>query len=127
MAVTREEVLRVAHLARLRLTPEEVEQFTGQLNGILDHIEALAAVDVGEVEAIGGATEWSAPLREESEAADRLEREPADFAPDWRDGFYVVPRLAAHDEAELEEPFEDKASAPAEERPAPESGKRGEP
>ncbi len=38
MALTREEVLHVAELARLSLSPEEIELFTGQLNEILEYV-----------------------------------------------------------------------------------------
>ncbi|HEX7118892.1 MAG TPA: Asp-tRNA(Asn)/Glu-tRNA(Gln) amidotransferase subunit GatC [Longimicrobiales bacterium] len=120
MAVTREDVLRVAALARLRLTGEEVERFTAQLNGILAHMEELNTLDVGGVEAVGGATEGRAPLRAEDAAPDRLAVPASELAPAWRDGFFAVPRLAALDAGELEEPFADKATAEPAGRPAPE-------
>ena len=41
MALTPEQVNYVAHLARLTLTPAEVELFTRQLNDILDYVEKL--------------------------------------------------------------------------------------
>ncbi|HEX6940173.1 MAG TPA: Asp-tRNA(Asn)/Glu-tRNA(Gln) amidotransferase subunit GatC [Longimicrobiales bacterium] len=120
MAVTREDVLHVAALARLRLSPEEVERFTAQLNGILSHMEELNAIDVEGIEGVAGVTEWVAPLRAEDVAPDALAGPPSALAPAWRDGFYTVPRLAAMDAGELEEPFEDKAAAGSAGRPAPE-------
>jgi aspartyl-tRNA(Asn)/glutamyl-tRNA(Gln) amidotransferase subunit C len=126
MAVSREEVLRVAHLARLELSPEEVEQFTEQLNGILRHVETLAEVDVSAVEAVGRATDWSAPLRAETASPDPLMRPVESMAPAWRDGFFTVPRLAALDVVEIEDALEDKARVPSEGRPSPESLKGGE-
>ncbi|MBK6320415.1 MAG: Asp-tRNA(Asn)/Glu-tRNA(Gln) amidotransferase subunit GatC [Dehalococcoidia bacterium] len=45
MALTSEEVLHIARLARIALTEEDVRRFTAQLSGILDHFTALAAVD----------------------------------------------------------------------------------
>ena len=49
MALTREEVLHVAHLARLSLKPEEIELFTRQLNDILAYVEKLQELDTDGV------------------------------------------------------------------------------
>ena len=45
MALTREEVLHVAQLARLSFKPEEVDRLTRQLNDILAYVEKLQEVD----------------------------------------------------------------------------------
>ena len=50
MALTSEEVLHIARLARIALTDEDVERFTAQLSGILDHFTALSAVDTEGLE-----------------------------------------------------------------------------
>ena len=98
MPVAREDVVRIAELARLRLSDGEVDRFTGQLNSILGHMDALAELDAeaAEVEA-QAAPDAGTPLRDEDAAPDALERAPRDIATDWRDGFFVVPRLAAQD------------------------------
>jgi aspartyl-tRNA(Asn)/glutamyl-tRNA(Gln) amidotransferase subunit C len=43
--LTKEEVLKLAKLARLRLTDEEVEKYTSELGEILTYVELLSAVD----------------------------------------------------------------------------------
>ena len=48
--IDRDQVLHVARLARLRLTDEEVERMSRELSGILDHVEAIAALDLDDVE-----------------------------------------------------------------------------
>ncbi|MDX9892825.1 MAG: Asp-tRNA(Asn)/Glu-tRNA(Gln) amidotransferase subunit GatC [Patescibacteria group bacterium] len=50
MALTRDEVKHIAHLARLRLNDEEVERYTTQLSAILEYVEQLQAVDTTGVE-----------------------------------------------------------------------------
>lgn len=45
MSLTREEVLHIAQLARIGLTPEDVERFQGQLSHILDQFAVLRDVD----------------------------------------------------------------------------------
>ncbi|OPZ83937.1 MAG: Aspartyl/glutamyl-tRNA(Asn/Gln) amidotransferase subunit C [bacterium ADurb.Bin429] len=51
MRLSREEIEHVALLSRLKLTEEEMEQFTGQLNSILEHFEALKEADTGDIDA----------------------------------------------------------------------------
>ena len=50
MALSLEEVRRIAALARLRLTPEEERTFASQLSAILDHVAELRELDVTGVE-----------------------------------------------------------------------------
>ncbi|MBX6362447.1 MAG: aspartyl/glutamyl-tRNA amidotransferase subunit C [Gemmatimonadetes bacterium] len=105
MAVTREEVLHVARLARLRLLPEEVERFTGQLNDILEHFGELASADLAGI-APEPATSWPAPVRPDTAPPDPLALPPSALAPAWEAGFFTVPRLAALDAAEQVEMFD---------------------
>lgn len=44
--LTRDDVLKLAQLARLDLTDDEVEEFTSELTEILQYVEQLGAVDV---------------------------------------------------------------------------------
>jgi aspartyl-tRNA(Asn)/glutamyl-tRNA(Gln) amidotransferase subunit C len=48
--IDRDQVLHVARLARLKLTDEEVERLTGELQDILQHVEAIQALDLDDVE-----------------------------------------------------------------------------
>ena len=48
--ITRDEVEHVARLARLDLTHDEIELFTGQLGDILEHAADIEALDVGDIE-----------------------------------------------------------------------------
>jgi aspartyl-tRNA(Asn)/glutamyl-tRNA(Gln) amidotransferase subunit C len=63
--ISREEVLHVAALARLRLSEEEVEAMTGELSGLLGHIERLAELDLAEVPPTAHVVEVSGRLRED--------------------------------------------------------------
>ena len=49
MAITRDEVLHVAKLARLELTGEEVERLTGELGAILEAVGKVAELDLSDV------------------------------------------------------------------------------
>jgi aspartyl-tRNA(Asn)/glutamyl-tRNA(Gln) amidotransferase subunit C len=47
--ITRDDVAHVARLARLDVTEEELDLFTGQLAAVLDHARDVEALDVGDV------------------------------------------------------------------------------
>ena len=49
MAITREEVLHVAKLARLELTEDEVERLTGELSAILEAVSKVSELDLADV------------------------------------------------------------------------------
>src|SRR3954464_12033250 len=50
MSLSNDDVAKVAILARLRVSPEELRMFTGQLNSIVDHVAQLQELDTTEVE-----------------------------------------------------------------------------
>jgi aspartyl-tRNA(Asn)/glutamyl-tRNA(Gln) amidotransferase subunit C len=49
MKISREEVLRVAELAHLELSPGEIETYRGQLDEILTYVDKLKELDVANV------------------------------------------------------------------------------
>ena len=49
MAISRDEVLHVARLARLALTDEEVERLTDELGAILDAVSIVGELDLADV------------------------------------------------------------------------------
>ncbi len=57
MSLSTEEVAKVAVLARLRLSPEEIETFTGQLNAIVEYVAQLQEPDVTGVEPLAHGVE----------------------------------------------------------------------
>ena len=65
MELTRDEVQRVALLAQLRLMPEELEQFTHQLQNILQYMEKLSELDTSEIKPFTHAVDVSNIFRED--------------------------------------------------------------
>jgi aspartyl-tRNA(Asn)/glutamyl-tRNA(Gln) amidotransferase subunit C len=47
--LSRDQVLHVARLARLELTDEEIERFSGELSKVLDYIEKISELDLEQV------------------------------------------------------------------------------
>ena len=93
MALTREEVLHVANLARLSLAPEEIELFTRQLNDILAYVEKLQELDTAGVEPLAHVIPVFNVFREDA-VRESLNRDAAlDNAPAREEGAFVVPRI----------------------------------
>ena len=97
MAVTREDVEHIANLARLALDERRVPELVQQLNAILEHMDVLQQVDTSKVLAAAGVGDQSLPLREDKGVPIPLHRARELFAPEMRDGFLLVPRLATHE------------------------------
>jgi aspartyl-tRNA(Asn)/glutamyl-tRNA(Gln) amidotransferase subunit C len=87
----RSEVLHVARLARLRLDDEEVDRMAGELSSILDHIAAIAALDLDDVPPTSHVVEVESALRAD-EPGPCLDRDVAlAQAPAVQDGGFLVP------------------------------------
>jgi aspartyl-tRNA(Asn)/glutamyl-tRNA(Gln) amidotransferase subunit C len=75
VAITRDEVRRVAALARLRLAPDEEERLTADLDHILDAFVRLQALDTTDVPPTAHVEDFGALLR-----ADEVRNPPGDEA-----------------------------------------------
>ncbi len=104
MPVTREDVLHVAALARLAIDEARIPELVAQLNGILGHMDVLREVDTTDVAPTAGVGDQGLPLRLDRGPPIPLAGAREDFAPEMRDGFFLVPRLATHEDlGELDE------------------------
>lgn len=99
MAVSDDDVRHIAALARLGLEPDRIHLLAGELNGILAHMDVLAAVDTSAIDLHARAEEEGMPLRADNGPVLPLARPREAFAPEMRDGFFLVPRLATHEDA----------------------------
>ncbi len=76
MSLSIADVAKVAVLARLRLSPEELETFTGQLNSIVDYVAQLQELDTTGVEPLAHGIELRNVFRDDVRGP-ALEREQA--------------------------------------------------
>lgn len=99
MAVTRDDVLHIAELARLGVDPARVDELTKELSSILGHMEVLSQIDTASVTPTAGVGAGGTSLRPDVGVAPMLEGTLESFAPSMRDGFFIVPRLATHEDS----------------------------
>jgi aspartyl-tRNA(Asn)/glutamyl-tRNA(Gln) amidotransferase subunit C len=88
-ALTRKEVEEIALLARLALEPEELERMQRELGAILEHFDALAAVDTTGVPAMTHAVPMDLRMRNDA-AEPSLPVATALAAAPRRDGDLIV-------------------------------------
>ena len=93
MAVDRKTVEHVARLARLDLTPEELDRYGAQLGAILDYIAQLGELDLAGVEPLAHAAEASNVFREDAPRPSLDRAEALKNAPERTDEFFVVPKV----------------------------------
>ena len=93
MAITREEVLHVARLARLALTPAEADKMMEQLGAILAYIRQLEKLDTSDVVPTSHAVEMGTPFRDDSIRSFGEKEEILKNAPDREGDFFRVPRI----------------------------------
>ncbi len=93
----RESVIKIAKLAKLELSEEEVEKFSVQLPKILDFIEKLEELDTENILPFYELIDKEAPLREDRPEAGLSREEALMNAPQAENGFFVVPRVVDKD------------------------------
>lgn len=91
--IDREQVRKVAHLARLDMKPEEEEQFTTQLGSILEYFEQLSELDVSDVEPTTRAIDVSNVTRPDEMEAYPNREGILTGAPDREEDFFKVPQI----------------------------------
>lgn len=94
MAITKDEVLYIANLARIKMSEEEVEKFTSQLDKILEYINKLNEIDTTEVEPLSHIEEISNVMREDRVSNESFtSKEALEMAPDKEGDFFRVPKV----------------------------------
>ena len=93
MALTHEEVKKVALLARLELTDDEIDGQAANLNALLEQFEKLLALDVTGIEPTSHAIPMVNVLREDILRPSLSRDEVLANAPQASDGCFVVPRV----------------------------------
>lgn len=91
--ISRDEVARLAKLARLALTDEEINGFAGQLDAILGYVGAIQAVDVTGVAATDNPIKNVNVTRPDVVAASLTQAEALAEAPAVVDERFAVPQI----------------------------------
>ncbi len=98
MSIGRAEVLHVAKLAELAVREEDLDRLVSQLNRIVDYVAQLDQVPADRPAGQFLPGPLQVGLREDVPGPVPLARPPAELAPEFAEGFFLVPRQGAMDE-----------------------------
>jgi aspartyl-tRNA(Asn)/glutamyl-tRNA(Gln) amidotransferase subunit C len=91
--ISRDDVAHLARLARLALTDDELDSFSGQLDAILEHVSLVQAVDVTGVEATGNPLKDVNVTRPDTTVPGLTQEEALMGAPKAEQGRFAVPQI----------------------------------
>lgn len=93
MALTLEDVARIAHLARIHISQAEAERTLSQLNDIFAMIEQMQAVDTSGIEPMAHPLGGAQRLRDDRVTEDVDRAAHMRNAPEQQEGLFLVPRV----------------------------------
>jgi aspartyl-tRNA(Asn)/glutamyl-tRNA(Gln) amidotransferase subunit C len=93
MSVDQATVRRIARLARIRISDNEVPKLEGELNRILDWIELLGEVDTADVEPMTSVVSMQMRKREDAVTDGGYPERVTANAPQSDDNFFMVPKV----------------------------------
>src|SRR4051812_42830152 len=95
--ITPDEVRRIAALANIGLSDDQIEHFAGELDEIVKFVEQLQKIDVADIpptdQVTGLVDVWREDKVQLGLSYDDLELN----APNWEDGYYKVKRVLSDD------------------------------
>jgi aspartyl-tRNA(Asn)/glutamyl-tRNA(Gln) amidotransferase subunit C len=91
MAIQRDEVRRIAGLARLEIREEDLDRVAAELSSVLDYAQALKRLDLAGCEPLVFAPRAAALRADEPDGRGLTSEQALAMAPDSDSGFFVVP------------------------------------
>ena len=92
-AISRDEVARLAKLARLALTDDEIDSFAGQLDAILGYVGQIQAIDTSGVKPTGNPLQDVNVTRPDAVRAGLTQQQALAQAPAADEGRFAVPQI----------------------------------
>lgn len=93
MSLSRDEVQKVARLARLRMNDEQLDETAPKLNNIMGFIEQLGEVDTDNVEPLSNVARAELPLRDDVINDGDCQDKVLANAPEAIEGYFAVPKV----------------------------------
>lgn len=93
MALTKDEVLNVAKLARLEFNTKEIEKYQEELNAILNYIDMLNEIDVSETQILSQVNNDINNLKDDDVKPSLFVEDALSNAPESIDGELIVPKI----------------------------------
>jgi aspartyl-tRNA(Asn)/glutamyl-tRNA(Gln) amidotransferase subunit C len=93
MAVTTADIEKIAHLARIRIEPEDTEEVAQRISDILVMVDTMQAVDTGNIEPMANPLDATQRLRADDVTETDRSDEFQQIAPHTEQNLYLVPKV----------------------------------
>lgn len=93
MALNLEDIHKIAHLARIAISPAEAQATLDKLSGIMNLIEQMQAVDTTGIEPMSHSQDVTQRLRDDVVTQTNQREAFQAIAPQTADGLYLVPKV----------------------------------
>ena len=93
MSITKEEIRKIANLAHINVSQEEIVQVEKKLVGILALIEKMQEVDTDSIRPMSHALDINQPLREDKVTEKDIRDKSLSLAPHSEQSLFIVPQV----------------------------------
>ena len=93
MSIKKEEIRKIAHLARINVSQAELDEVEKKLVGILDLIEKMQEVNTDSIEPMSHALDINQPLREDKVTEKDIRNKSLALAPHSEQSLFIVPQV----------------------------------
>ena len=93
MSIRKEEIKKIAHLARINVSQTELDEVEKKLVGILDLIEKMQEVNTDSIEPMSHALDINQPLREDKVTEKDIRDKSLSLAPHSEQSLFIVPQV----------------------------------
>jgi len=93
MSIQSEEVVKIAHLARLGIKDEKLPSYAAELSNIMELVEQMNQVDTAEIDPMAHPLDQSQRLRLDVATEENQRESLQRNAPNVEDGLFLVPRV----------------------------------
>lgn len=93
MTIDKATVTKIARLARLRIEEADQDRYAQKLNGTMQWIEQLQAVNTDGIEPLASVMDITLPLREDKVTDGNIQDQVLKNAPESTSGFFAVPKI----------------------------------
>jgi len=93
MTISKQDIEKIAHLARINISESEVTQLEEKLVGIMSLIDKMQAVNTDNIEPMSHALDISQPLRQDIVTESDIREKILQLAPETEGSLFIVPQV----------------------------------
>ena len=93
MGISKKDIEKIANLAQINISQEEVEKLENKLDGIMSLIDKMQSINTENIEPMSHALDISQPLRKDEVTESDLRKKILPLAPEAEKSLFIVPQV----------------------------------